>query len=489
VPIRRASASLVLAACAWLAPVTVGEPGAAAEATLSWRACGDRFECSTLVVPLDPANPSGRTVDLAVIRAPARDRDRRIGSLVINPGGPGASAVEFVRTAARTMPSVLQDRFDIVGFDPRGVGRSDAVDCQADMRRYYALDFSPDDETERDALVAGVQQFVDACVRNEGDRLRFVSTDHTVRDLDALRAALGDERLTYLGFSYGTYLGAKYAEVYPDRVRALVLDGAIDPSIGAEDLQVEQAVGFEGVLDAFLRWCARSTRCAFHRGGRTAVEFDRLRARVDREGLPVPGTRPARRLSPTEFELGLAAILYEGREGYAFLGEALDAADGGDGTAMAELSDSYTERNDDGTYGGIEEAFLAITCADGPPVGTVADVRRIEERAAAVAPRTGPGIVNNSLACALWPFQGPPPAPVHAPGAPPILVIGTRKDPATPLAWARALARQLGSGVLLIAPGDQHTAFGLGIGCVDDTVVRYLVEQRPPERDRVCRRH
>lgn len=454
---------------------------------LRWRGCGSGFECSTLTVPWDDAAPDGPTVDLALIRSPARDAPRRIGSLLLNPGGPGGSAVDFVRAVAGSLPARLRDRFDIVGVDPRGSGRSDPVDCGYDMARFYALDLSPDDPAERDALVAGMQDFVDACVAANGDYLRHISTEDTVRDLDKVRAALGDEKLTFLGFSYGTYIGAQYAAAYPERVRALVLDGAVDPSIPSQQMQVQQAAGFEGVLNGFLKWCAKRTECAFHRDGRTAATFDTLAARIDRDGLEVPGARPSRTLSATEFDLGIGAIGYEGRAGYAYLGEALDAADRGDGTAVAGLSDSYTERNPDGSYGDIQEAFLAISCADGPPVGTVADVARIEAAAREVAPRTGASIVNNSLPCALWPFPGEEAAPVSAPTAPPIVVVGTRRDPATPFAWAKSLVAQLGGrAVLISAPGAQHTSFGLGNPCVDGAVVRYLVDLEAPGRTLVC---
>jgi len=478
---------LLLVAAGLLAGALPGAAGARTDAggTLRWRSCGGGFECATLTVPWDDAAPGGPSVDLTLVRRPARDQEGRIGSLVLNPGGPGGSSVEFVRSVAGQLPDALQDRFDIVGFDPRGSGRSDPVECGYDMAELYALDFSPDDQAERNVLVAGMQDFVDACVAANGEYLRHVSTDDTVRDLDKVRAALGDERLTFLGYSYGTYIGAKYAAAYPDRVRALVLDGAVDPSISSKDMQVQQAAGFEGVLDGFLAWCAEHRRCAFHRDGRTARAFDRLAARIDREGLPVPGTR--RTLSGTEFELGIGAIGYEGRAGYDYLGEALDAADRGDGAAMADLSDSYTERNADGSYGAIQDAFLAISCADGPAPGTVADVADIEAAAASAAPRTGPGIVNNSLACALWPFPGKAAAPVSAPTAPPIVVIGTRRDPATPFAWAKSLVAQLGGDATLIsAPGAQHTSFGLGNACVDGAVTRYLVDLEAPTKTLVC---
>jgi pimeloyl-ACP methyl ester carboxylesterase len=453
---------------------------------LRWRSCGSGLECSTLRVPQDPANPSSPLIDLAVVRAPARDRENRIGSLVVNPGGPGGSGVDFVSSVHSGFPSEVRDRFDIVGWDPRGAGRSDPVECVDDMASYYALDFSPDSDQERDELIAGVQSFVNACAQREGDRLKYLSTDYTVQDLDRLRAALGDERLTYIGFSYGTYIGAKYAEAYPSRVRALVLDGAVDPSLSSLDQQVQQAEGFERVLDGFVRWCTRDTSCAFHRNGKTAKALDRLRSRADADGVPVSESRPARTLTPTEFDLGLASALYEGRGVYRFLGEALDAADRGDGSGIAQLADAYTQRDANGRYGGIEESFLAIGCADGPPINGVAGVREIEQAAQQVAPRLGTAIVNNSLACALWPVKGKAAAPVRAPSAPPIVVIGTRKDPATPLAWARALADQLESGVLITAPGAQHTSFGLGNGCVDTPVIEYLVDGTAPSDDIRC---
>jgi pimeloyl-ACP methyl ester carboxylesterase len=488
VRIRRVVAVVIvtLVIAALLLEGIAGAQTGTSSSRLRWRTCGGSFECASMRVPLDYANPTGAQVTLAVIRLPARDETKRIGSLVVNPGGPGGSGVDYVASAADSLPGELLDRFDIVGFDPRGTGQSDPVNCKADMSAYYRLDFSPDDDAERAALVSGIQSFVDACVRNEGSRLPYLSTDFTIRDLDELRVALGDDKLTFLGYSYGSYLGAKYAETYPDNVRALVLDGAVDPSLDAKQQQVEQAAGFEGVLNGFLKWCASNSSCDFHRHGNPARALDRLLARVDREGLSVPDTRPERRLSPTEFDLGLASALYEGREGFNYLGSALDAADRGGGRGMADLADSYTERNRDGSFGNIEEAFLAIGCADGPPVGTVSDVWTIEAAAAQAAPRLGRSIVNNSIACALWPVKSAPAAPVHAPTAPRIVVVGTKKDPATPFAWARSLSEQLGNGVLIAAPGEQHTAFGLGIHCVDDAVVRYLVDDRAPRSNLDC---
>lgn len=465
--------------------VAAGAAPASGGGRLAWTPCGGGFECATLPVPRDHEVADGPRLDLALIRAPARGD--RIGSLVVNPGGPGASAVDFVRAVTAALPGSLRDRFDVVGFDARGTGRSAPVDCRYDMARYYALDATPDDAAEREILVAGTRELVAACVAANGDRLDHVSTDDTVRDLDRVRAALGDERLTYLGFSYGTVIGARYATAHPDRIRALVLDGAVDPSLSARAQQLQQAVAFERVLDRFLAWCAGNDDCAFDRAGGTAAAFDRLRARVDADGLPVPGGR--RRLSPTEVDLGIATALYEGTAGFPRLGEALAAADRDDGGPLARLSDVYTQRSPGGGYGTIQEAFLAISCADGPAIGSLADHLALEDAARAQAPRVGVAVVNNSLPCVFWPVAEDPPAPVTAPDAPPIVVVGTRGDPATPFAWAEALVARLGGDAVLVsAPGSQHTGFLQGSRCVDDTVVRYLLTRRAPAATRVCPR-
>ncbi|HZP29881.1 MAG TPA: alpha/beta hydrolase [Acidimicrobiia bacterium] len=459
---------------------------AAATGTLRWRQCGDA-DCATLTVPLDEVHPDTRTIDLALVRIPARDPSRRIGSLLLNPGGPGASGVSFARGIAGSLPSDIQDRFDIVGFDPRGVGKSSPVRCDDNLDSYYALDFAPETDAERTALIAGVQKLVDSCEARSGPLLPYLASEYTARDMDRIRAALGDAKLTYVGFSYGTYLGALYAHDFPDRVRALVLDGAVDPALSASDQQVQQAVGFEQSLDQFLRFCASDPSCAFHRDGRSADAYDALRARVESQPIAGRGRDRGRALGPTEFDIAVTQALYAGKPAWSTLAEALDGADRGDPTAMLDLSDAYTERRSDGTYDDIDSAFFAIGCPDGPPMGGLEGVRAIEERAQAVAPRLGRSIVNNSLACALWPVQPTAPAaPIHAPGAPPIVVIGTRHDPATPLRWAKGLARELGHGVLMTARGSRHTAFAAGNSCIDNRVVHYLVDLKPPKNDTAC---
>ena len=449
---------------------------------LRWRPCSDA-ECATLEVPLDDTMVGGPTIGLRLIRYQALDPDRRIGSLLVNPGGPGASGVDYVAAAATSLPTELQDRFDIVGFDPRGVGQSAGVDCTDDLDPYFALEFSPANEQERAELVAGAKELVAACEASEGAILPYLSTDRAARDIDRIRAALGDEQLTYLGYSYGTYLGSWYAEQFPDRVRALVLDGAVDPALDATDVQVQQSVGFERALDLFLRDCARDDSCEFHNDGEPGAAYDRLRAAV--ADAPIPA-EDGRTVNGTLFDTGVLQLLYSGRDAWPSLAEALATAAEGDGATMLDVADLYTGRIDEGEYDDITESFLAIGCADGPPVGGLDGLRAIEDLAAAAAPRLGRAVVNNSLPCAVWPVEAAPPAALHARGAPPMLVLGTRADPATPLAWAKGLARQLDEGVLVTAGGERHTAFGGGNRCIDRIVVRYLVALDVPDDPTRC---
>ncbi len=423
------------------------------------------------------------TIQLALLRVPARDPDRRIGSLLVNPGGPGAPGLDFAASLAGGLPGEIQDRFDIVGFDPRGTGRTIPVRCADDLDPLYDTDWDPETEEERAALEAANRAFVESCVRLDGARLPYVGSDRTVRDMDRIRAALGDERLTYLGFSYGSYLGARYAAEFPDRVRALVLDGAVDPSLDATELQVQQAEGFEHSLDLFLADCARGGDCAFARGKGPAKAYDALRSRIDESPI---GVGEGRELNQTLFDIGVTELLYDGESGWSTLDAALADAVDDDGRELVSYADTYTGRGDDGTYDNLQAAFVAIGCADGPPVGDTVSLREIEDAAREVAPRVGASIVNNSMACAFWPVAAPPPGEIAAPAAEPILVLGTRSDPATPVAWARGLADQLQSAVLVTAGGARHTAFAAGNECVDRIVVSYLVRRVTPKDRRRC---
>jgi pimeloyl-ACP methyl ester carboxylesterase len=437
-------------------------------------------------VPLDDTVPDSPTIDLALVRIPARDPDQRIGSLLINPGGPGAPATDFAVDIAPSLPDEIQDRFDLVGFDPRGVGRSRGVDCTDDLDTFYALDWTPDTEAGRTALEAGVRDIVDACVQSDGDILPFLGTDRVARDMDLIRAALGDEKLTYLGYSYGTYLGAQFAAQFPQRVRALVLDGPVDPALDAEAVQVQQAEAFERSLNLFFRDCAHNVDCAFHHGGDPAGAYDGLRARIDMTPIRASDAGHRRTLNTTLFDIGVTELLYSGEDSWSILADALAAAEAGDGSDLVVEADAYTGRSGKGTYDDLQEAFWAVGCVDGPDVGGVAGLRAIEEAAARAAPRLGRSVVNNSLACAFWPVAAPPPVALHAPTSPALLVLGTRNDPATPLRWAKGLTKGLESAVLVTVGGARHTAFASGNQCVDDIVVRYLVDDTVPKAGKRC---
>jgi pimeloyl-ACP methyl ester carboxylesterase len=453
---------------------------------LDWKDCGSDGECAKLRVPLDYEQPdNGRTIEVSLFRVRATDPGRRIGSLLVNPGGPGAPGAEFVRGFTTELPDQIRERFDVIGFDPRGAGETHPVTCRDNLDDVFGLDYSPETPEERAQLGAGLQQLAEQCEQRSGDVLPYVSSENTARDMDRIRRAVGDKKLTYVGYSYGTYIGTLYAKFFPKKVRALVLDGAIDPNLSGVEIGLEQAVGFERSLDAFLAQCAENNRCRFYNGGDSGGAFDRLAARVDAQPLPA---RDGRTLGGGQFDLGVAQALYAGEEGFTQLEQALAAAQRGDGERLLRLSDQYTGRRRDGTYDSSQPAFWAIGCLDGPTIGGPDAFVAAEERFRAAAPRVGVALLNAGLICAYW--KVPPVkslAPIRVNGTPPLLVIGTTNDPATPLQWSEALAQEISSGVLLVAEGTQHTAFVTAFNaCVDDAAVKYLVDLQSPADGTKC---
>jgi pimeloyl-ACP methyl ester carboxylesterase len=441
-------------------------------------------------VPVDGADPTGPTIDLALIMKPARNRDayRENGrrALVFNPGGPGMSGVEFLRAEAADLPAAVQDAYDLVSFDPRGVGESHSVNCVDSLDPLFDEQFSPGDAQERAALVEAFRRITTACAEREGVFLDHVSTRETAHDLDRLRAALGQDKLDYVGYSYGTYLGALYAQDFPDRVGRFVLDGPVDPSLDGRATTMSQVRGFERALDDFLAWCSKDSTCSFHHDGDSAHAYDDLRARV--AAAPVAAKdQPGRVLDETRFDTAVLSYLYSGRPAWRTLERALTSTEEGNASTMLSVADSYEGRDASGRDDGALEAFWAITCRDGPVVGDAAATAALEAEAARVAPRLGPYIVNTSLACATWPVPPvAPPGAVSAPGTPPILVVGTTKDPATPYDQAKGLASQLSRGVLLTVAGSQHTSFAAGNECADRAVTRFLLTGNAPAAGTRC---
>ena len=314
----------------------------------------------------------------------------------MNPGGPGASGLDLVDYVSSQVPKAITDRFDIVAWDPRGSGKSNPVDCGTDLDARFAPDSSPDDAAELAALEQAAKNLVDACVRRSGDLLAHISTGDTVQDLDVLRAALGDDRLTYLGFSYGTFIGALYAQRYPDHVRALVLDGALDPALPVEDVAIQQAQGFDASLARFVDWCHARASCAFHGGGDVRGAYDALVRKAD--ATPTGGSN---RFGPTQFDIAVAAVLYGGESDFGLLASSLRADERGDPSRLLSIYDSYVGRTGN-TYDSEWPAFIAISCADGPNL-SVAETEALQRRAEAAAPDFGAANIGLGFECAYWP--------------------------------------------------------------------------------------
>jgi pimeloyl-ACP methyl ester carboxylesterase len=439
---------------------------------IGWESCGAGQECGTFEVPLDHDAPDGPTIGIALVRLPATDPAGRIGSLLYNPGGPGASGVQTIQQAGRFIFSeAVQTRFDIVGFDPRGVGASQPVRCLATRPELPGA--YPDEPAEMDAWLAAAEEVAAACEANAGALLANVGTRDVARDLDLLRAALGDEGLTYLGMSYGTLIGESYAEQFPENIRAIVLDAPMDPAVDGAGLIRDQALGVEGALERLLAECASDTRCPFGEGSDRGGAFDALMGRF--EDGSVDGVTG--QVAWNAIALGLMSGQQE-----ALLG-ALDAAEDGDLSGLAAFG-SLAE--DEASL----DAYDAVACLDMLLDRSPETWERIAQEVEEQAPRTGrfltyaPGW--GSIDCAYWPV--PPqrePGPVDAPGAPPILVVGSTGDPATPFAWAEAVTTQIAGSVLLTRDGEGHTSYGRNL-CIGQAVDAYLLGLELPSPGTVC---
>lgn len=440
---------------------------------ITWRPCRDGLRCASVLAPLDYTRPDGPAVTLALAQRVSRQARR--GTLFLNPGGPGGSGIDMVDS----FDSAGLTAYDLVGWDPRGVGESTPVSCfgGSELEAYVTADVSPDDAEEREDLLRDQEEFGSSCLERSGALLEHVSTTETVRDLELLRMVLGQERLNFLGFSYGTQIGAIYAQLYGPRVGRMVLDGATDLS---DVSPVPQAAGFERSLRAFARWCANQ-RCALG-GDEEAVvaRITDLWRRLDGKPQRVGG----RRLNQTLAVGGVLVTLYEDERAYPVLRGALERAVRGDGGELLRLADIFTRRQRDGSYGQENYAFPAVRCRDSS-VTTIAEVDRRTARQDAAAPVLGPFIGPDAV-CALWPVSPAPALPrITAPDAPPLLVVGSTGDSATPYEWAQDMARQLESAVLLTRRGAGHTGYSRS-PCIKRLVQRYLMDGRLPRDGTTC---
>ena len=452
---------------------------------LDWQACDDH-ECATLTVPLDYAKPHGRTIDLALLRVPARAE--RLGALVVNPGGPGSPGTEYAAAATQVFGSSILEHLDVVGFDPRGTGRSAPVDCLSDeqLDSYLALDPSPDDADERAALLNSLDAFGQGCAATDPQLAAHVSTIEATRDMDVLRSALGRAQLDYFGASYGTELGATYAELFPEQVGRFVLDGAVDVSATSRELSLGQARGFETALRAYVESCVESVDSCYLGDSvdEGLVAITDFLAQVDAQPIQ---TSDGRQLTVGTSFYGIVTPLYV-REYWYVLTASLRAAFGGNGGGLLALADIYASRNPNGGYTNNKaEAILAISCLDDPfaimPGQVAAELPAFREASPTFGDIFAWGMVGCRGQVAETTEE---PITIDGAGAAPIVVVGTTRDPATPYEWAEALADQLDSAVLVTRDGDGHTGYHVGNDCVDDAVEDYLLEGTVPDDGLTC---
>jgi pimeloyl-ACP methyl ester carboxylesterase len=451
-------------------------------APLSWSPCLGDLQCATLVVPLDYADPRGPTITIAVARHPADVPSARIGSLVIDPGGPGVSGVDDLANELRALSPGLLDDFDIVSFDPRGVERSAPVTCgeTSGSPPTTLPDPVPTTPGQVASTVAGLKQYAEACEKNSAIVLPHVGSVDAARDMEELRQAVGDAGLTYMGQSYGTLLGLTYASMFPTHVRAMVLDSVVDPALTFNQYTLGQAHGFESMLDAFFTWCvgASAAACPWRPTGDATQA---LLAQIATSATAPAAAGAGRVAGAGELYDALLDGLYA-RSDWPQLGEALAAEAAGNGGPVVAMSDHY---NANGSSNG-SDAGVAIDCLDHPTSRDPAAYSYLAAVAKASAPVFGPLLAWGQASCAVWP--APPTrvvGPVAASGAPPILVVGTTDDPATPYAWAVNVAHELSRGVLLTREGRDHVAYFYS-ACVRSDVQVYLLDGVTPPLGATC---
>ncbi|HEY9499926.1 MAG TPA: alpha/beta hydrolase [Terrimesophilobacter sp.] len=459
------------------------------EQVLVWSKCEGTFQCATAKAPLDWSDPARDSIHLALIRSVATGS--RIGSLLVNPGGPGGSGYDFIRDSLSYAVSArLSEHYDVVGFDPRGVNKSSAVSCYTDPAEMddYLYGLSPN-PVGSDAWIDDMEKsnaaFGQACLKNTGELLGYVDTESAARDLDLLRAILGDKKLNYLGYSYGTFLGATYAELYPGKTGHLVLDGAIDPATSDFDVTATQAKGFESAARAYLADCFTSKSCPFR--GTADEAMARIRSLLQRLDASPLRASDGRMLGSAAMFNAIILPLYS-PSNWRYLSDLFTDVLQGNADYAFQLADSYYGRSADGTYqDNSTEAFIAINCLDYMSTSTRATLRSEAAELAGIAPTFGPQMSYGGTSCAQWPFPGKRVrGPIAAAGSAPILVVGTTNDPATPYQWAKNLAGELQNGHLVTYNGEGHTAYNKSNSCVNDAVDNYFIDDKVPAKDPDC---
>jgi pimeloyl-ACP methyl ester carboxylesterase len=476
---------LLLGILAGAAALLMAGPAAAQapeQSSLQWNGCGGGFECARLNVPLDYSKPSGDAVKLALLRLPASDQSGKLGSLIVNPGGPGGSAIDFLRLWAQVVSPDIRARFDLVTFDPRGVGESQGIVCHNTLQDLVAVTPDPQNDAQWQTAEDVSKAFVDECAQKYGDFLNYLGTKNVARDMESVRKALGEDKVTYLGYSYGTAIGQAYADMYPRNVRAMVLDGALDLSQDYTEINKQQMIGFERAYNAYLQNC-RDQHCDLASRGDPKTVIGNLMKKVQAKPLAAPqADRPA---GPGELETAIASALYS-QQTWPILTSALIEALDGDGSALVQLTDQYLERNPDGSYPDLLEANMAVNYVDEQCPKDPNAYKQLAKEFEKVAPTFGSSAAVAGLTCAYWPAKPDPLSAPSAKGAPPIVVIDTTNDPATPYEWGLAVSKQISSAVLLTHRGNGHTIYAQGDSCVDGAVNAYLLNLTVPPKDKTC---
>jgi len=465
------------------------------DTTITWSNCGAGWECGTLTVPVDWNEPTSDSVGLAVTRHPAETPGSRIGALFFNPGGPGFGGTGYIQAAIRRLPAVVRARFDIVSWDPRGTGASRPIDCVDDAFLDFGAAVPPvPDNAETLTMARSYERaMARGCVERGGTYAGQIGTRNSARDLEALRIALGEPSLNYVGFSYGSILGLVYAQMFPTSVRAMVLDGPPDYWLPTLDYAHAQAQAFMDALDAFLGWCEQDASCALRDAGPPRDAFNALVERYNGGAVPAEytanGVTRSGSLTANLFETAVISMLYDKSRGWPILGRALLAGSRDDAGPLLALADGYLGRSPDGTWSSVVEANAVISCVDRPDpkprsaARELADVARFQSE----LPPWGGGWAVSSCAGMPKAARYDQLGDVRVTNTSPIVVVGTTGDPATPYAGASAVLSRISNGVLLTFESTEHTAYGTQRStCIDDNVDKYLVDGVPPPPGTRC---
>lgn len=453
----------------------------------SWAACDGGFECASVRVPLSYEDPGRDAFELSMIKRPAADTASRIGSLLLNPGGPGGSGIEYTRAADQVVSKEVRARYDIVGFDPRGVGTSDPIACltaeQTD--RMMSTLGEPTAGTNADVVAAQARSFGEDCQRRSPRLTANVGTVSAAKDMDIIRAAVGDPKLNYVGRSYGSFLGVTYAGLFPGNVGRFVFDGAMAPTLSQADLARGQAAGFELALGRFAQDCPRHRDCPLPPNPTEAVtRIQHLLSDVAK----APMRSGDRELTRPLADAALLGPMYDPSEGWPQLREALAGALRGDASGMLTLVDEFVGRDAEGHYRDNSiDALYAVNCLDRTDRADAAETAVLAEEWAHQAPVFGAYFAWGNLPCDTWPAAATDePHRIAAPGSGPIMVVGTKYDPATPYEWAVSMERDLANAALVSWDADGHTGYRRGSSCVDAAVDRFLLSGVLPSGQTHC---